>query len=233
MASTLEIARLIIRKCRRADYAALSPKNWDIRKIAYPFYFMFHPVEAGYEIKYKRKGSVLLANVIALLVFFVTLVNKASTGFIFYLSRPESLNSWLVLGQTVALLILWAVANWALCTLMDGEGWFREIWIFTCYAMLPAVLLTLPVVLLSNVLVLEEQAFLLIFRMVINGWCLILLLFSVMIAQQYTLKKTILSMLLTVVGVAAIIFLLVLLFSLFQQFYTFLNTVFKEVSFRL
>ena len=99
--------------------------------------------------------------------------------------------------------------------------------------MLPAVLLTLPVVLLSNVLVLEEQAFLLIFRMVINGWCLILLLFSVMIAQQYTLKKTILSMLLTVVGVAAIIFLLVLLFSLFQQFYTFLNTVFKEVSFRL
>ena len=232
MASTIDIIKLVIRKGKTKDYSKISPKNWDYQKLAYPFYFMFHPNEAGYEMKYKNKGSVALANIIAVCYFLVTLVEKGTTGFIFNMAKPESLNSWLVLLQTVILIVLWAVANWSLCTLMDGEGRFREIWIATCYAMMPAVLLTIPVVAFSNILVLEEQAFLTIARLVINGWCLILLLFSVMIIQQYTLKKTIFSMLLTVIGVAAVMFLVVLLFSLFQQFYTFLNTVFKEVSFR-
>jgi hypothetical protein len=233
MPSTENIAKMFLHKIKNVDFSAYAPKKWDYQKLSYPFSYMFHPNNAGYDIKYGKRGSLALAHIIAFLYFLTTLISKGATGFVFNMSMPESLNFWLVFVQTVILLLLWAVSNWSLCTLMDGEGKFLEIWICTCYSMLPAVLISIPVVLLSNWFVLEEAAFLNIANIVINGWCFILMMFSVMIVQQYSFKKTILSMFLTAVGVAAAIFLFVLLFSLFQQFYTFANTIFKEISFRI
>lgn len=233
MPTIAETARLVAKQIKVIDIKAYSPKNWDYRKLAYPFSYMFHPFNAGYDIKYEKKGSLGLANIIALLFFLTTMFSKAATGFIFNRAMPESLNMWLVFGQTVGLLVLWTISNWSLCTLMDGEGRLKEIWISTCYSMLPSVIFTALLVPLSNILVLEEAAFLTIAELIVNGWCFVLVFLSVMIVQQYTFKKTVLSMIFTAAGVAAIIFLLILAMSLFQQLSTFLRTVFKEISFRL
>ena len=116
---------------------------------------------------------------------------------------------------------------------MSGEGKLGEIWITTCYAMLPTILLTLPTVGLTNVFVAEEAAIIALLETLMAGWSIFLLVFATLVVQQYTLKKTLLMMLLTVIGIVCIVFLIILFFSLFQQLYIFLDTVFREVLTRM
>ena len=54
-----------------------------------------------------------------------------------------------------------------------------------------------------------------------------------MAIHQYTLKKVIVSILLTVFGMLVMAFLILMLYSLVQQIYVFAYTVFSEIKFRL
>lgn len=230
MASTAKLIKQLVDNLRHPQKE--TEKKWDIHKIIYPFRIIFHPITALHEIKYENKGSVLIANIILTLFFIETFISRTSTGFIFNMNKPTDINLWIIFLQTVVIVVLWVLTNWALCTLMDGEGTIREIWIASNYALMPQVLLTIPVVLISHVLTYEETAFLNIFNTVMVAWTVLLILLSVMIIQQYTLGKTILSMFMSAVGIIAIMFLGVLLVSLFQQVYIFILTIYKELSFR-
>ena len=63
------------------------------------------------------------------------------TGFIFNAgTRLEDLNVLYLLAQSVGLFFLFCVINWALCTLFDGKGRLKGIWIAVTYALMPMVL---------------------------------------------------------------------------------------------
>jgi hypothetical protein len=116
---------------------------------------------------------------------------------------------------------------------MDGEGRFSEIWIAASYALFPFIVVSLPEAVISNFLAQREGAFLGMMSVIANGWSLIFLIAAMKEIHQFSLKKTIISMLLTVLGMGVIIFLGVLIFSLFQQLFIFLYTVYSEIKFRL
>lgn len=157
MASTAKLIKQLVDNLRHPQKE--TEKKWDIHKIIYPFRIIFHPITALHEIKYENKGSVLIANIILTLFFIETFISRTSTGFIFNMNKPTDINLWIIFLQTVVIVVLWVLTNWALCTLMDGEGTIREIWIASNYALMPQVLLTIPVVLISHVLTYEETAF--------------------------------------------------------------------------
>ena len=115
---------------------------------------------------------------------------------------------------------------------MDGEGKFIEIIIATGYAMLPLVMVNIPNILLSNVITLREASFYYLLDSFAFLWFLWLLFIGTMIVHQYTVTKTITTMLLTLVVMGIIIFLGLLFFNLIQQVISFIYTIYQELSLR-
>lgn len=223
------LVRLSRKALREYDWSALNPRSWSWPLIVYPFRAMLHPVTTFQEIKYEKKGSTALATLIILLLFLGRVFNYLETGFVFNYNRPEQLHLWIQFMSSAMPTLLWCLVNWSLCTLMDGEGRFSEIWIGTAYSFFPVMLSSVFCALLSKVLVADEQAFLTVIETGALLLTVLMLFISSMIMHQYNFKKTVLSMLLTVCGIAAVIFLLILILSMFQQFGTFLSTVIKEL----
>ena len=115
---------------------------------------------------------------------------------------------------------------------MDGEGWFKDIWITSCYSTMPLVVTTIPITILSKVLTIQESTWLTLLSSIAFAWAILLLLMSNTIIHQYTLKKSIFSMLLTVIGVFILLLLVVLMVSLVAQFADFVMTIGRELMFR-
>ncbi len=228
----MKLKRLIYltkRSLKEYDLSHLRPSQWRWPLIVYPFRAMLHPVTTFQEIKYERKGSPILGTLIFLLLFLGRIFSYLESGFVFNYNRPEQLTLWVQFMSSAMPALLWCVTNWAICTLMDGEGTFSEIWTCTAYSFFPVALSSIISGVLSNVLIVDESAFLTVLEVGALMLTFLMLFISSMIVHQYTFKKTVFSMLLTVLGIAAVIFLMLLTLSMFQQLGTFLNTAFREL----
>ena len=100
-------------------------------KIYIFFRLLTHPIDALNDVKYEKKGSLTIANIILFLFFLVHMFSSSKTGYLFLSSNEVKVNIISVFLTSVGAVALWNVCNWAVCTLFDGEGSFREIWIMT------------------------------------------------------------------------------------------------------
>lgn len=196
-------------------------------------YTMFHPFQGFEQIKFKKKGSITLSMVILAVWFLTAILNRKLTGFIFNPYPIEKLNILTLLPGTVVIFSIWVVANWAFCTLLDGEGSFHEIWIVSAYALVPYIIFSLVSIFLSNFFTLESKVFLSWIFQFGKYWSIILIFLGLYEIHQYTFKKTLVSIVLTMLGILIIIFLGLLVFSLYNQVMVFIKTVYNEIVFRL
>lgn len=202
--------------------------------IRFPFYLTIHPFKAYWDLKYERdqRSSLWVAIGILAILSFTTILQSQYSGFLVNFQNPEELNSFMEIVSIVMPVLFFCIANWSLTTLMDGEGKFVEIFISTCYALLPLILINLPWIWLSNYLSLEETAFYYFSNSVAAAWTLYLLFIGNMTVQQFTPSKTILTLILTVVAMGFMAFLCLLFFSLIQQITSFVLTIYKELTLR-
>lgn len=198
-----------------------------------PVYTMLHPFKGFWELKYEQKGRVRLACLFMLLLVIVVIVKRQYTGFVFNYNRLYELNSLEEFSYIAIPLLLWCVSNWSLTTLMDGEGKFSEIVVVAGYALLPIILLLSMQVGLSNLATREESAFIFLLQALAYLWFVWLLFVGTMTIHQYSIWKTVSTMLLSLVMMGFIVFIGLLCFSLFQQMYMFLLSLYREVSMRL
>jgi len=203
-----------------------------LREARYTLHVAFHPFDGFWDLKYEERGRLRIALAILLGVTLTMILKRQFSGYVVNFNHPLSLNSINELKYIVFPFLLWCVANWSLTTLMDGEGKFREIVVATGYAMLPLILVYVPNLLLSNVITLREASFYYLLESVAYLWFLWLLFVGTMTVHQYTVMKTIATMLLTLVVMGVMIFLGLLFFSLIQQFVSFAYTVYQELALR-
>ena len=201
-------------------------------KLLYPLYNMVHPIDGFQEMKYNRKDSLPVALLILLIWFFSSVIGWRYTGFDFNVFREDQLNIMLVLAKTILLFALLAISNWAFCTLMDGKGRFREICIYGSYAALPHILISLAIVVFSKVLTLEEGILLTYLRVIGLIWTAVLLITALVVLHEYTIKKAVYSILLSILGVLIILFLMVLVYTLIQQLIYFILGVGYEIMYK-
>ncbi|WP_028609008.1 Yip1 family protein [Paenibacillus harenae] len=203
-----------------------------LKDAKYTLHVAFHPFDGFWDLKYENKGKLRIALAILFGVTVMMILKRQYAGYVVNYNYPLDLNSIDELKYIVLPFLLWCVANWSLTTLMDGEGKFKEIVIATGYAMLPLILIYLPNILLSNVITLREASFYFLLESVATLWFVWLLFIGTMTVHQYTVMKTIMTMLLTVVVMGIIIFLGLLFFSLIQQIVSFVYTIYQELSLR-
>ncbi len=191
---------------------------------------MIHPSNNFTDIKEKKLGSIPLCLLLIVLYYAVTVMKTIAGGFLFSTYDPTSFNSILVLVRSVGLVVLWIIANWLVCTLLGGKGKLKEIMIVTCYSLLPLILEGVIYIILSNMLLPVEASFLSILTTLATIYFGIMLIIGMLKIHDFSMGKFIWTTILTVLGMAIIIFLLIMLIILVQQFGAFIITLVTEIS---
>lgn len=202
--------------------------------LQYPLYVIVHPFNGYWDLKYDRnqKTNLMLSFGIVFLLILTNILGSQYSGFLVNFNNPKYLNSLLEVVYVVVPLLFWCVANWSLTTLMDGEGKFAEIFITTCFALVPIVLINFPWIWLSNFISLQESSFYYFSQTLAVIWSGLLLFVGIMTVHQFTPSKTIGTLLLTVVAMGFMAFLTLLFFNLIQQIVVFISTIYQEIVLR-
>ena len=191
-----------------------------------------HPFRSFSSVKYNHKGSVPLCLLLLALFYIFSVLNATGGGFLFVHFDEANFNSLLVLMRTVGLALLWVVVNWAVTALFEGKGKMKEIFIITCYSLIPVIISLILFMPLSNVLIAEEAAFL---NLMMNaGWIytLICLCIGSIVIHDFSFSKFIGTSVLTLIGIGLIVFIVFMVSILLQQFFGFSVTVFMESVYR-
>lgn len=202
------------------------------RSLAYAKYTSFHPFDGFYDLKFEQRGTVAAATTILLLNVVVTILKRQLTSFTFNANVISELDILSVAISVVLPVLLFVAANWSVTTLLDGEGSVKNIYICICYAMLPMILLNLLGVVMSNALALREMSFLTLVDSIGTLWFGFLLIFGTGVTHQYSVKRNLLALLLTVVGMLIIIFVTILFFTLIEKIASFGLTLSNEIMLR-
>lgn len=207
-------------------------KSFAFKGTINPLKIITHPIETIESLKEKKNGSIFSATIILALFTIAEIILTVTKGFIFNTARIQDFNIFMVLARSLFLVLLFVVANWALCTLLDGEGRVIDIYISTCYCLIPLVIIRFIEVVCSNLLTADEYVFVGMIDICFTLWFLALIIFALKTIHNYTLTKTILNAIATVIGMAIIFFIGFLFIVLCQQLYIFFATIITELIMR-
>ena len=201
--------------------------------LKFSLYAIFHPFKGFWDLKHEKRGSISAALTFLVLLIVTYILRRQYTGFIFNENDPKELNVFIEIISVLLPFFLWTTANWAITTLMEGEGSYRDIVIATAYALVPLILINLPLIPVSRIINMEEGAFYFFFTSVSVLWSGVLILAGLSVTHQYTMGKSVFTSLLSVVGMGLMIFIGLLVFSLLQQMISFVYTIYREIALRL
>ena len=204
-----------------------------LKGLQYSLYLIFHPFKGFWDLKHEKKGNVYSAWVIVCLLSVLLILRRQFTGFILNFNKQNEMNVFVEILSVLAPLGLWCLSNWCITTLVDGEGSLKDIFITTAYALTPVVLINIPMLLLSNVMILEETVFYAVLDALSVLWAALLILIGIMTVHQFTMPKTIATIAVAVVGMIIILFLILLFVSIIQQIVSFVDLLWTELAMRM
>ena len=193
-------------------------------------YTLIHPFAGFNDCIETKRFPLAQVWIILALLFLGSVLQQQYSGFLFNFHDPNELNILFVFGRTVMLFLLWCAANWAITTLFEGKGTLRQIMYASAVAIIPYVISLYLYTLLSNVMLQEEQAFLTIIQWAGILFSVFVMMAALMTIHDYTLRQVTLSALASVAFILIVLFLAVIIFSLFQQAYGFFKDVFNELA---
>ncbi|MCR5154892.1 MAG: YIP1 family protein [Lachnospiraceae bacterium] len=207
-------------------------KAFSLEKWKYVFYTLSHPMDGYYWIRHADKGSVPIAIILVVLFSFSFTTNELLASFVVNDTDPRGVNSLYELAGVLALYLLICVGNWSVTCLMGGEGRLKDIAIAIGYATVPVTFGFIVSTIISAAVADDEQAFYGIILGVCIAYGLILMMIGIMQVHNYTLGKTLLTLILTFLAMLIIIFVLLLLSNLVGKVYNFIHSVYLELVFR-
>ena len=204
----------------------------DLTKGQFVKHVVTHPFEGFEDLRWKKAGSMGIAFFIVCMLFVQQVAYSRLYGFEYYSDYDKIFNIVPYIFKSFIIFGTWVVANWAMCTLFDGEGTMKNIFINSAYALIPYIAGYLIGTVMSHFLIKDEYVFIQAGEIIGLCWSFVLLISGIKAVHQFTFGKTIALMLLTVVAMIAILFLLVLLLTLFQQVIIFILSIYTELSYR-
>ena len=201
-------------------------------ELLYCFHLMFHPFDAFYDLKHEKRGSVRAAVVFMALTVVALFYRSIGTG---YIMNPQGEYSTIFMQLLIVVVpvLLFAVANWCLTTLFEGEGSFRDIFIALGYSVLPIPLTMIPTTIASNFVLSSETDILTLITTLGFIWAALLIFFGMMVTHDYSILKNFVTTIGTILGMVLIMFLGVLFTSLVVDMISFVTDITSEITYRL
>ncbi|MGG1515515.1 hypothetical protein ABE504_08880 [Paenibacillus oryzisoli] len=193
-------------------------------------FIMFHPYEGFYRLK-GRKITVWSLLIQVVFILMAKLANVYWTGFIFHPFNLKSIIWWKDQLYLVVPVATWIIANYLISTIKDGEGRFREVLQGAIYAMVPYVLFSIPILLLSNILVLEEKILITMLTTIMWLWVGLLFFVKAQVTHNFEFVENIRNSITTVLTIGMIWVFIAVGAGLTFNLWDFIYSLYKEVAF--
>jgi hypothetical protein len=165
--------------------------------LRYGLHVITHPFDGFWDLIHEKRGTLAAAHTFLFLFLLVRILKLILTSFQFINAPIQYLN---ILEQAASLalpFLVLCIANWAMTTLFEGKGRFRDIYMAMCYALVPYILIQLPMVIISNGLTFEEGSIFSVMLTVSVIWCAFLVFIGLMQVHDYGPGKTMIFIIVT------------------------------------
>jgi hypothetical protein len=198
----------------------------------WPFYVVRHPFEGFEDLRWKKGYNMKCSLIIVLAFFLITVLQARASGFLFNWDTPKIFNVVPYFSMTVMLFFVWVIGNWSLCTLFNGEGTMKNICVSSAYVLTPYLISMVINTVASNILLPREAGFMSFIGILGVAWSFVMMVSAMKAVHQYSVPKTLLCMVFTLVAMVIMLFIVILLVALFQQIYVFFFTIYTELLYR-
>ena len=215
---------------------AESRKAWWARyraSLRYSLYVITHPFDGFWDLIHEQKGTLAAAHTFLFLFLVVRVMKLILTSFQFINAPIQHIN---ILEQAASLalpFLVLCIANWAMTTLFEGKGRFRDIYMAMCYALVPYILIQFPMIIISNGLTFEVGSIFTVMLSLSVVWCAFLVFVGLMQVHDYGPGKTMIFIIVTIVGAMVIIFLVLTFFSLLSDAIAYFVSLYREIVYRM
>ena len=221
-------------------YAAKLNKKTQLKKgrktfweeLIYANHLIVHPFDGFWDLKHEYRGSVRASFVWLALAVLTFYYQSVGTGYVF---NPRQNYSTILIQLSAVLVpvLLWSISNWCLTTLFDGEGSFKDIFVATCYALVPIPILIIPSVIISNFALASEATIINLLVSIAFIWAGLLIFFGTMVTHDYSFGKNVITCLGTIVGMGVIMFIGILFSTLLAKIVSFISSIVIEITYRM
>lgn len=225
-------AAVLVSKWRSKNEGKISADS-ALGRIGFIRYVCYHPLKGYWEMKREKRGSVAVSAVILGAAVVVMTASNLFTGFIFNTNNLQTYNIFGMSAFLIGAVFIWCIAQWCVTSLMNGEGKFGDIFIATCTALWPYIVINTVAILLSRVLLKTEGDFYYVLAAAAIIYSVALIIVSVMQTHNFTAAKTALAILITVGVILLMVFIGMLVVALCQQLIAFVKDISTEVILRI
>lgn len=200
-----------------------------IDDVLFVFTFFRHPIDAYYDLKIKKRGSLVGAIILYLSFFIIYLHSYFGRDFLFSVGPIEEIDFNAVILSYFIISLLFVVTNYLVTSIKDGDGTFKEIFMLMSYALGPLIVSVLGVTLLSYLLTFNESFFIDFAKLVGLVWFAVILLLGLIEIHQYDTRTAIGSVILSILMMLVIAIVLLIVILMGEQVYDFFEVIVREV----
>ena len=193
-----------------------SKEKWQryLKSLKFALYCTTHPIDGFWDLTHERRGTYAAANTILFITILTRILRLRYTSFIFIRVYWEDLNILTYVASILVPLGLFVVGNWALTTLFDGKGRLKDVYMGTCYGMLPYPVIQFPLMIVSNFVTIEEGQFYQVLSVLSLILCLLLIVNGLAQIHAFSPGKNLLFTVASLFAMLVIVFILLLFFSI-------------------
>jgi len=217
-------------------FASLTDKAlWQryFKSLKFALYVITHPLDGFWDLTHERRGTYAAANTILFLAILIRILKLRFTSFLFIQVYWEELNILTYILSILVPLALFVIGNLALTTLFDGKGRLGQVYIASCYAITPYVLVQFPLMIFSNFVTVDEAEFYAVVSVISLIWVAFIGIFGMSQVHEYSFGKNFLFIFATVFAMLVMVFLLLLFFSMVTQGAAYFISIGKELLYRM
>ena len=225
---------LAFRAAKRFSQQMFFDKTVKFYSLKLVFMVIFHPIQFCEIVKRNRKKVHILPLIIfPLLTFAARMFQIYFVNFSLADKRVTDVNILLELGIIFLPFFTFCISNYAFTTIMGGEAKFTELLTAMSYALTPYIIITPLLTGLSYMFDVGDKGIFAAISMLALLWTIALILLAVANLNQYSGKKFLIVILLTIVGILIIWAVVLLFFALASQVVMSVKEFLKELGFVL